>query len=467
MTGVQTCALPISLAVARAEGVGWRGDGTGRYPDARPALEWGNESHVQWRTPTASWSNATPVVIGERVFITVEPATLLGLSLADGKILWEKTLVFADLLSDAEKAEAAEMAKQYTDVEKQLQAIQAEEREALKGWDEVKKLLKENAENAEAQAKDKTFREAQGALRERMNPLRGQLKTLAKFRDPPTHGINGYVSSTPVSDGKRLFVLYGTGIAAAYDLDGNRLWARRTPRPTHDWGHSASPALVGGRLILHVAGEILALNPDNGEPVWTVKGGNNWGSPLAARVAGEDVIVTGGGDLVKVADGTIVARQLVNLPWGGALVQDGVVYACDENGARATRLPDALAPDLKLEPLWTATPKKDRYYASPTCHEGLLYVLNQRGFLTVLDAQSGQTVYERDLQLGGTAFPSPVLAGNRLLFSSDSGKTVILEAGREGKELGRNQLDGFRSTPVPVGERLLIRTLKSVVCIAP
>lgn len=69
---------------------GWRTDGTGRYPDADPPVSWDAGTHVVWRSDLGGWSNATPVLSGDRVFCNVEPFKLVCLERESGKLLWEQ-----------------------------------------------------------------------------------------------------------------------------------------------------------------------------------------------------------------------------------------------------------------------------------------------------------------------------------------------------------------------------------------
>ena len=66
---------------------------------------------------------------------------------------------------------------------------------------------------------------------------------------------------------------------------------------------------------------------------------------------------------------------------------------------------------------------------------------------------------------GGQSYPSITLAGNRLFVSSDNGTTIVLEPGREYKELARNSLETFRSSLVFEGKRMYVRTTKGLWCI--
>ena len=98
-------------------------------------------------------------------------------------------------------------------------------------------------------------------------------------------------------------------------------------------------------------------------------------------------------------------------------------------------------------------------------HDGLLYAASDQGILTVLDAATGKLVYEERLNLGGSIYPSISLAGNRIYVSSDNGTTVVLQPGREYKELARNKLEPFRSSLVFEGKRIYVRTAKNLYCI--
>ncbi|MCB9787108.1 MAG: PQQ-binding-like beta-propeller repeat protein, partial [Deltaproteobacteria bacterium] len=69
---------------------GWRGDGTGRYPEAQPPLHWSTTDNVAWSTPMPSWGYASPVSAGDRICVTSEPSQLLCVSARDGRLLWKR-----------------------------------------------------------------------------------------------------------------------------------------------------------------------------------------------------------------------------------------------------------------------------------------------------------------------------------------------------------------------------------------
>ncbi|MEI7835214.1 MAG: PQQ-binding-like beta-propeller repeat protein [Planctomycetota bacterium] len=376
--------------------VGWRGDGTGRYPQATPPTEWSAEKNVVWKTPTPAWSNASPVIVGDRIFICAEPSTLLCLNKADGKILWQKACGY-DVLSGAEGKEPVG-------------------------------------------------------------------KEVAPPPTPPSaHEVNGYSSATPVSDGKSVYVVFGTGIAACYDLAGNRRWVRMVERPSHNWGHSTSPVLVDDKLIVHVK-KVWALKTSDGATAWSQDSAQAWGTPAVARVGGKSVGVMPAGDFIRADDGVTIASKAGSLTYASPIVHDGMVYFAQDN-ACGVRLPETAEPAAQLKPAWSAGGRKGRFYASSVFHAGLLYVVNQSGEFNVLDAATGDTLAGRKLELGGTTYPSIALAGERLFVSSDTGKTIVLELGKELKQVAANTLEPFRSTPVFEGARMYVRTTNHLICI--
>jgi len=92
--------------------------------------------------------------------------------------------------------------------------------------------------------------------------------------------------------------------------------------------------------------------------------------------------------------------------------------------------------------------------------------MNSSFIFSVVDATTGEKVSERRLDFGGgQSYPSITLAGHRLFVGSDNGTTIVLQPGREYKELARNSLETFRSSLVFEGKRMYVRTTKGLWCI--
>ena len=101
----------------------------------------------------------------------------------------------------------------------------------------------------------------------------------------------GYASPTPVSDGKSIFALLGTGVVSCHDLDGNRRWIRLLEiEPKESNGRSASPVLAGDRLLVH-ASDLFCLDATTGKTLWRKESEPAFGTLAVAKVGDTEVAV--------------------------------------------------------------------------------------------------------------------------------------------------------------------------------
>ena len=443
--------------------IGFRTDGTGRYPDAKPPLAWGMDKNVVWKVPLTQ-SNAIPVILGDKLFTCTDPCVLLCINKADGKIIWKHESFFKEI-------EPTEKEKALIEVESKQDAMLASQQSALeKEMSGIRKMIADGT-----LAKDEGEKKIK-SLQPKIDEVRNKRKefvTLNRYKEPGKnaggfHPTGGYTSPTPVTDGKNVYVIYGNGLAAAYDLDGKRLWLKLIEHPTVAYGHGASPVLVKDKLLVHFS-DLVALNTKDGSEVWRSKIAPNHGTAMHVRIGDTDVIVHPNGVAVRVADGVVLARNLGSTGPNSPLVQDGNVYFM-AGQARGFTLPKSLDEPVKWEPLWkgkgTSMKGGGYWFPSPVMKDDLLYALNATANFTVVDAKTGQRVYDEKLEFGGgQCYPSITLAGKYLFVSSDNGHTLILEPGREYKEIAHNTLEPFRSSLVFEGKRLYVRTVKNLWCI--
>ena len=326
--------------------------------------------------------------------------------------------------------------------------------------------------------KDKETKEE---IKKKLQPFRDRIEELKKEKEkltlgvlythPGTHPSGGYSAATPVTDGKNLWVVYGDGLVACYDLDGNRQWLRLIEHSNASFMHSGSPVLAGGKLIVHYT-DLVGLDPKTGEEAWRLKLPTAHGTSLVARIGDDDVLFTPKGALVRATDGKLLVEHVggscgANSP----VLHDDVVYYVHGN-ATAIRVPasvdDLLKPKAKVQPLWKGKAGGGGYgFCSPVIHDGLVYTADDPGVLTVLDAATGKLVYDQRLKRdkNDSTYPSISVAGDKVFVSSENGTTVVLQAGREYKELARNKLETFRSSLVFEGKRMYVRTAKNLYCI--
>jgi len=427
---------------------GWRTDGTGLYPEAKPVLEWSADQNVIWKTKMPDWGNSMPVLVGDKLFLNVEPDKLVAVSAKDGSILWTASTPMEVALT-TEQAEKMEQNKAEVEkIEADLQKLNRDlrnQRRVVRGA--------EGEEKEKAQAKEMEMRTKQEALMERLASL-GVIT-------PRTHPANGYTSPTPVSNGEQVFVNYGTGVVAAYDMEGKLRWAKLYEQPDRGFGHSTSPLLVDGKLITHIK-KLMALDPATGEIVWTADLPEAWGTSAVAKIGDTTILLTPNGEIVRASDGKVLTSGLFRLPYGSPIIQDGIIYAVDQGlGAVAFQLPDQIEGDqVEVTELWKSSPPDDRYYSSPVVVDDVLYVMNRTRHLSAIDAKTGEILFSEELDMGRgqQLYGSFCLAGDHLFVSHDSGYTAVVKPGRSFDLVGINSLEPTRSTPIFEGDRIYFRT---------
>ena len=453
------CCLLLLLLVSAAfaaPAVGWRTDGTGKYPAATPPVTWAPDKNIVWSTPLPSWSNSTPVPVGDKLFMCSEPDTLLCVSATDGKILWQRTNGYKDIASAEDLAKIDPANAQVADLRKQLAQAQA-------AFYKLRTEVQDKPDDADLKTKLDEAKAKGDDLQKQLQPLETAWYVL-----PKTYQINGFSTPTPVCDGQRVYALFNHGVVAAYDLSGNLLWRRFTEKPSSEWGHSTSPVIADGKLIIHIK-NLTALDPATGAEIWKVKLPEDWGTPQVGKLGDTEIIVVADGDIIRASDGKVLAKQLCHLEYGDPILAGDRLYFIHNDGrtdARAFKLPAVVDDNFKPELLWTAKIRKDRYYAASVLDNGLIYSVTQTGVLTVLDAENGQVVYEQALTAKPTYYPAITMAGGLLFVSSDRGTTFVIKPGRTFELVGENTLEPFRACPVFIGNKLYIRGLKNLYCIA-
>ena len=298
------------------------------------------------------------------------------------------------------------------------------------------------------------------------------------------HLKNTYASETPVTDGRRVYVLFGNVGVFAYNFDGTLAWSTPIePKPTRNgWGTGASPALHDGRLyVVHdneAAPELIAINANTGAVAWRVarKEGTNWSTPFVWQHATRTEIVTAGTVAVRSygLDGSLLweLRPMSTHVIPSPFARNGLLYVSSGYVGDSTRPVYAIKPgaagDISLKPGETSNafvrwslPQGGTYNTSPIVYGDYYYTLFDRGFFTCHDARTGKEIYTKvRLDPAAGAFTASPWAYNGKLFAmSEDGVTYVIEAGPEYKLLGRNTLDEFTmASPAIHQDSLVIRT---------
>jgi outer membrane protein assembly factor BamB len=418
--------------------VGWRGDGSGTYPDAVPPTDWG-DSRVLWKTKLPGHSFGSPTLVGDRIFVVSDPAELLCINRADGTILWQRS----------HPLEAFADAATGTKVSAEFVRLKAEQDRLRR---ELGKARDDAARKAEIQKQTRVVEADLGELTK-------------KYPAPPAlfRRASGNSAATPVSDGKRVWAVFGNGIVCAYTTAGDKLWHKYVEPSPLGFGHSSSPVLIDGKVLVHFK-DLVALDAGTGEEVWRVALSPQHASSVPARVGTTPVVVSPSGAVVRVADGKVLLRNgSLHSSECTSVLHDGTLYVC-HGKARAVRLVAAGDDAIRLEQLWESRITGGRRTPSSVIHGRHLYAVTTDGKLDVLDVKTGQSLYQERLNIG-EVYASATAAGSYIFFGGTRGKAVAIKPGEEYQPMARTQVEGFGSSPVFSGQRLYLRTQKHLYCI--
>ena len=295
------------------------------------------------------------------------------------------------------------------------------------------------------------------------------------------HLKNSFASETPVTDGDRLYVYFGSiGLVAALDLRGNVVWTRELGvfNGRQRFGTAASPALHDGRLFVvndnTTQSFLVAIDAATGGELWRGEV-ENWASPYIWENDLRTEIVTAGRRRVRSYD--LDGRLLWEL--GGMTVnvvptpfaRDGLVYISSGYPGGMPRPVYAIRPgasgDISLNTGETGNdflvwyqPMLGTYNTSALVYRGSYYTLLDRGFLLNHNARTGREIYGRTRVKPGSGFTaSPWAYNGRVFLLGEDGDTFVVRAGPDFELLGTNSLNEMAlATPAVVRGSLLLRT---------
>ena len=300
----------------------------------------------------------------------------------------------------------------------------------------------------------------------------------------PRHQKNSYASETPTTDGERVYVRFGDLGLFAFDMDGNDVWSVSIPfkQTRSDWGSASSPVLHGEQLIVLYDNEesswIASLDRRTGEEMWRTARDevSSWASPYIWQNNLRTEIVTSGMNRIRSydLDGTLLWDMDGRMSWAAIATpfsSHGLVYVNSGYFQDFHKPVYAIRPgavgDITLEEGKVANeyvawyqPRAGNYNTSPLIYGGIYYSLLDRGFFESYNAVTGEPVYGRQRISVGSSFTTSPWAYNGKIFAlSEQGDTFVVQAGTEFKILGVNSLDEMAmASPAIVGDRLLIRT---------
>jgi len=400
--------------LARAENwPAWRGPaGDGISSETGFPLEWGPDTNVRWRVALPEPGNSTPIVWGDRVFVTQQmnggqQRTLICFDRRTGKQLWQKGV-------DAPHLERTYETNPY------CAPSPVTDGETVVAWFGSAGLVAYDNDGEEL------------------------------WRRPlgPVDHMFGYGSS-PVLYGDLCLLNFGPGsreFAVAVDKKtGEIVWQHAAPLPSRKpevndrgepedmFGTWSTPMIVADQAIFCFRDEITAFEPTTGKQIWTCKG---------------------------------LGPQILSTP----IIGEGMLVALA--GIRSTTLAVRLGGSGDVTDTHTAwtIPDADERLGTGVIHDGYLYANKINGIMQCIDLESGDVVWQK--RLAGTgrdteSWSSLFLSDGKIYAMNKSADVFVIEASPEYKLLATNSIGGERTNSTVVGSQgnLFIRTHDALWCI--
>ena len=450
------CAVLLGAVTANAQNIAWpqfRGpesNPVGTHP--RLADRWSKTENVEWsqEIPGRGWSS--PIVTGGRVYLTTV--------ITDGKSKPPQ------IGTEYSNEYVAELQKQGLSIEEIIKRVTERDIELPSEVTLHYMLYSLDLKSGKTEWKKEFYTG---------RPPGGR------------HRKNSFVSETPVTDGKFVYV-YVTNLGLwAFDLKGNVTWT--TPLEANpiylELGTGSSPALAGNLLLVLSDNEkqqyIAAFDKQTGKQVWRTNrdlGGDGqprqhsgWATPFVWRNPLRTEIVTVGPQTVVSYDSQ--GKELWRLsgtattPVPTPFAYEGLLYINGGRGRPLFAIRPGAAGDISLKEDQTSNeyivwsqPRGGTYLPSAVAYQGAIYTLTETGILNRFDAKTGKQTYKTRIDPAATAFTtSPWIYNDKLFCLSEEGQTFVVTTGEQFQLLHVNELDDMAlASPALVGERLLIRT---------
>ena len=309
------------------------------------------------------------------------------------------------------------------------------------------------------------------------------------------HIKSTYASASPATDGRIVVAWFGSQGVFAYDVNGTLLWKVDLGRvdmgaydiPSYEWGPASSPIIWNGLVLLQCDTQadsfVLALDAATGRTVWKTDRQElpSWGTPTVISSGGRDQVVTNAANYIRSYDAR-TGEELWRL--GGSskitaptpILADGFIVVA--SGRRPERPIFAVRPDargnLTLDKdrtsnngiAWSKT-ARGPYMPTPLAYNGILYSLNNDGILDAYEVETGKEIYRKRLDPVGSGFSaSPVAADGRLYLSNEDGEMLVVAAGLEFRLISTNPMgDLLMATPALSNGVLYVRSASSLFAV--
>ncbi|MBO0860361.1 MAG: PQQ-like beta-propeller repeat protein [Chloracidobacterium sp.] len=302
-------------------------------------------------------------------------------------------------------------------------------------------------------------------------------------------------SPSPVTDGRGVWVMTGTGVLKAFDFKGDELWARDIQKDYGkfglNWGYASSPLLYQDSLFVQVLhgmktddpSYLLRIDKKTGKTIWRVErptaaireSPDSYATPALLHYGNNVEIVVLGGDCVTGHD-PATGKEL----WRGnglnptnnpnfrviasPVAFDGVIYAPTRVKPLTAFRAGGRGDITETHRLWTFQNGPD--VPTPVTDGKYFYSVSDGGVAWCLDAKTGAEIYGRQRLKPGTYSASPILADGKIYITNEDGLTTVYKAGPQFEILAENSLNDYCLSSVAISQgQLFIRTASYLYCI--
>jgi outer membrane protein assembly factor BamB len=286
----------------------------------------------------------------------------------------------------------------------------------------------------------------------------------------------GYTAPTPASDGKRVFVVFGSSVIAALDLGGKVLWRKEIRPYSFDVAVGTSPVVYGQTVLLvcdQVGGNsrLLAYEAATGRLKWQRKrptAGFSHSTPVLARIKGRTQLLVAASGAVQGLDPQSGKVLWWCKAWGDTaspVYGGGLVYCDSGRGNPGVAVDPTGSGDVsKTHFKW----KVDRIpggFSSPLIVGDYLYRLHDPGVLHCWELATGKSVYSKRLPGVQTA-ASPLATPEGNIYCAGAGRSYVVRAGRQPKVLAVNDLgDDSQAAAAVAGGRIVLKGRRFLFCV--
>jgi outer membrane protein assembly factor BamB len=309
------------------------------------------------------------------------------------------------------------------------------------------------------------------------------------------HIKSTYASASPATDGRVVVAWFGSQGVHAYDVDGTFRWKVDLGRvdmgaydiPTYEWGPASSPIIWNDLVIVQCDTQadsfLIALDLATGKTVWKTDREElpSWGTPTVVTTPAGPELVTNASNFVRGYDPRtgkerwrLGRSSKITAPT--PIAADGLIVIASGRGperpifvVRPGASGDITPADGATSSAGVAWSKTGRgsYMPTPIAHGGILYVLGNPGIFDAYDLKTGEEIYRQRLPHPGSGFSaSPVIADGKIYMASEDGDLFVVAAGREFNLLATNHMgELLMATPALSGGTMFVRSSQSVIAI--